>query len=106
MGMGRVGMGLVGTGRAGRAWGLGPRGTARPGMRLGALAARPRGPWGRHSPVRTGPPCPRMPPQAAPRAYAAARPPLASCQGVKIRGPLAVIATVNSKWAASDPSWE
>ena len=38
--------------------------------------------------------------------YAAARPPLASCQGVRIRGPEPVIAIVNSKWAASEPSWE
>ena len=38
--------------------------------------------------------------------YAAARPPLASCQGVRIRGPAAVTAIVNSKWADSDPSWE
>ena len=29
-----------------------------------------------------------------------------ACQGVRIRGPAAVIATVNSKWAASEPSWE
>ena len=29
-----------------------------------------------------------------------------SCQGVRIRGPSAVTATVNSKWAASEPSWE
>src|SRR3954464_3538010 len=28
------------------------------------------------------------------------------CHGVRIRGPSAVIATVNSKWAASEPSWE
>src|SRR3954447_17264032 len=28
-----------------------------------------------------------------------------SCQGVRMRGPSAVIATVNSKWAVSDPSW-
>lgn len=45
--------------------------------------------------------------RVAPRAaYAAARPPEASCQGVRIRGPAAVIATVNSKWAARDPSSE
>jgi len=37
---------------------------------------------------------------------AAARPPLASCQGVRIRGPSAVTAIVNSKCAASEPSWE
>ena len=30
----------------------------------------------------------------------------ASCQGVRIRGPSAVIAIVNSKCAASEPSWE
>src|SRR3954447_14715027 len=29
-----------------------------------------------------------------------------SCQGVRIRGPSAVIAMVNSKWAAREPSWE
>ncbi len=28
------------------------------------------------------------------------------CQGVRMRGPAAVIAIVNSKWAASEPSWE
>ncbi len=37
--------------------------------------------------------------------YAAAAA-FASCQGVSTRGPSAVIATVNSKWAASEPSWE
>ena len=31
---------------------------------------------------------------------------LRSCQGVRMRGPSAVIAIVNSKWAASEPSWE
>src|ERR1700722_17132847 len=39
-------------------------------------------------------------------AQAAARPLPASCHGVSTRGPSAVIAIVNSKWAASDPSWE
>src|SRR5687767_6371965 len=29
-----------------------------------------------------------------------------SCHGVRIRGPSAVIATVNSKCAVSEPSWE
>ena len=29
-----------------------------------------------------------------------------SCQGVRIRGPAAVTAIVNSKCADSDPSWE
>ena len=29
-----------------------------------------------------------------------------SCQGVRMRGPSPVMATVCSKWAASDPSWE
>ena len=28
------------------------------------------------------------------------------CQGVRMRGPAEVIAIVNSKWAASEPSWE
>jgi hypothetical protein len=37
--------------------------------------------------------------------YAAARA-LDSCQGVRMRGPSAVIAIVNSKWAATEPSWE
>ena len=37
---------------------------------------------------------------------AAARPLPASCHGVRIRGPSAVIAIVNSKCAASDPSCE
>jgi|SRR5579884_1606839 len=39
-------------------------------------------------------------------AHAAARPPPASCHGVRILGPPAVMAIVNSKWAASEPSWE
>src|SRR5947209_20073398 len=34
---------------------------------------------------------------------AAARPPPTSCQGVRILGPSAVTAIVNSKWAASEP---
>jgi DNA-binding SARP family transcriptional activator len=34
------------------------------------------------------------------------QPPLSSCHGVRIRGPSAVMAMVNSKWAARDPSWE
>ena len=38
-------------------------------------------------------------------AYAAAAA-LLSCHGVRIRGPSAVMAIVNSKWAASEPSWE
>src|SRR5207302_10504869 len=38
-------------------------------------------------------------------AYPAARPPPASCQGVRTLGPSAVMATVNSKWADSEPSW-
>ena len=38
-------------------------------------------------------------------AQAAARCPF-SCHGVRIRGPTAVMATVNSKCAASEPSWE
>src|ERR1700741_2054730 len=29
-----------------------------------------------------------------------------SCQGVRMRGPSAVTAIVNSKWAAREPSWE
>jgi hypothetical protein len=37
---------------------------------------------------------------------AAARPPVASCHGVRTLGPSGVIAIVNSKWAARDPSWE
>ena len=43
--------------------------------------------------------------RCADAAQAAARCP-DSCQGVRIRGPSAVIATVNSKCAASEPSWE
>src|SRR4051812_7437447 len=39
------------------------------------------------------------------RFQAAARLPSA-CQGVRTRGPSAAIATVNSKWAAREPSWE
>jgi len=31
---------------------------------------------------------------------------LLSCHGVRILGPSAVTAIVNSKWAASEPSWE
>jgi hypothetical protein len=38
--------------------------------------------------------------------YATARPAPASCHGVSTRGPSAVTAMVNSKCAASDPSWE
>ena len=33
-------------------------------------------------------------------------PAYSSCQGVRMRGPSSVTATVNSKWAASDPSAE
>ena len=40
-----------------------------------------------------------------PTAQAATRCP-DTCQGVRIRGPSSVIATVNSKCAASEPSWE
>src|SRR4051812_49935014 len=36
--------------------------------------------------------------------YAALAARLATCQGVRIFGPSAVMATVNSKWAASEPS--
>src|SRR3954469_16556241 len=32
--------------------------------------------------------------------------PSSTCQGVSTRGPSAVMAMVNSKWAASEPSWE
>ena len=39
-------------------------------------------------------------------AQAAARPAPTSCHGVSTRGPSAVIAIVNSKCAASEPSWE
>jgi hypothetical protein len=38
--------------------------------------------------------------------YAAAMRALDSCQGVRIRGPSAVTAMVNSKWAVVEPSWE
>src|SRR3954453_10426534 len=37
--------------------------------------------------------------------FPAARAASSRCQGVRIRGPSAVIATVCSKWAARDPSW-
>jgi hypothetical protein len=40
------------------------------------------------------------------RRYAAAMRALDSCQGVRIRGPSAVTAIVNSKWAVTEPSWE
>ena len=40
------------------------------------------------------------------RLYATARPLPTSCHGVRIRAPEAVMAIVNSKWAASEPSWE
>ena len=43
------------------------------------------------------------------RATRRGRPPRSyspSCQGVRMRGPAAVTATVNSKWAAREPSWE
>ncbi len=59
------------------------RGAARADLRLAPLA-----------------PCAR-----AGGGYAAARWPL-RCQGFRIRGPSAVTATVNSKCAASEPSWE
>jgi hypothetical protein len=53
---------------------------------------------------------PSMMPFEAPPARdggAAAQPsPFSRCHGVKIRGPSAVMAMVNSKWAASEPSWE
>src|SRR3954451_7116607 len=39
-------------------------------------------------------------------AWRTARSASSSCHGVRIRGPSAVIAIVNSKWAASDPSCE
>ena len=55
---------------------------------------------------KTGNYCPKTQSNPVVQRYAAARPPFASCHGVKIRGPPAVIAIVNSKWAASDPSWE
>ena len=42
-----------------------------------------------------------LPPHAA-----LVRPYSSSCQGVRIRGPSAVTAIVNSKWAAREPSWE
>ena len=45
-------------------------------------------------------------PGASPNPYAAARPPPASCHGVSTLGPSAVTAIVNSKCAASEPSWE
>ena len=35
-----------------------------------------------------------------------ARSDYSSCQGVRMRGPSSVTATVNSKWAASEPSAE
>src|SRR5436305_6660245 len=47
----------------------------------------------------------KVPTGAVPAGQAAARLP-STCQGVRTRGPSASIATVNSKWAASEPSWE
>jgi hypothetical protein len=44
--------------------------------------------------------------EAQAAAVAANRPVFDSCQGVRMRGPSAVMAIVNSKWAASEPSWE
>ena len=44
--------------------------------------------------------------QAAPAAAGAPFADASRCHGVRIRGPSAVIATVCSKWAASEPSWE
>ncbi|MEA2251695.1 MAG: hypothetical protein QOG70_1937 [Solirubrobacteraceae bacterium] len=43
---------------------------------------------------------------ASPAPPGASSSPPSSCHGVRMRGPSAVIATVNSKWAASEPSWE
>src|SRR3954447_2020926 len=48
----------------------------------------------------------RDPAAGATREHSEAPQPTVSCQGVSTRGPSAVIAIVNSKWAASDPSWE
>src|SRR3954452_1413168 len=47
-----------------------------------------------------------LPPQARPMSVAKLAYPVVSCQGVRIRGPSAVTAIVNSKCAASDPSCE
>ena len=44
-------------------------------------------------------------PAANPDAVLAASGQSFKCQGVRIRGPSAVTAIVNSKWAASEPSW-
>jgi len=49
-----------------------------------------------HAPERDRP-RPRRPTQLSP---------FSTCHGVRIRGPSAVMAIVNSKWAASEPSWE
>ena len=38
--------------------------------------------------------------------YAAVLACTSACHGVRTFGPSAVTATVNSKWAASEPSWE
>jgi hypothetical protein len=43
---------------------------------------------------------------ASGRGQAATTRALDSCQGVRMRGPPAVIAIVNSKWAATEPSCE
>src|SRR4051812_292284 len=71
---------------------------------LGRLRARP-GSIATCFPASTwrmrGPP-PGRPPRTSAAQAAAAR--TVSCQGVRMRGPAAVMATVNSKCAVSDPS--
>src|SRR5690349_24743439 len=47
-----------------------------------------------------------IPPQARQLSVANDVQSVGSCHGVSTRGPLAVTAIVNSKWAASDPSFE
>jgi hypothetical protein len=74
------------------------------GMVAGALKRlRPAIPG---PPEATSGPLRRQTEASRPPDQAAARPPEASCQGVRIRGPSAVTAIVNSKCAAREPSWE
>ena len=81
------------------------RETAIAGGAARSLGAAARALWARDAadaPARVR----RWPRAVEPRAAQAAARARDSCQGVRIRGPSAVIATVNSKCAASEPSWE
>ena len=74
-----------------------PASRPRPGASSSAATTR-----GRRSACTSAP---RRSERGRRAAYAAAAA-LLSCHGVRILGPCAVMAIVNSKWAASEPSWE